>query len=131
MGAEKELHQVLKKFNQKHVEGHLRQKKICWKFNPSTASNFGGIWERLIRSTRKILCMLLQQQTVTDETLLIVFAEVENILNSRLLTLIVIDPEDNVPLTPNHLLQIGAAPNLSPGVFSNSDMYSKTSTVPG
>ena len=69
--------------------------------------------------------MLLQQQTVTDETLLTVFAEVENILNSRPLTPIVIDPEDNVPLTPNHLLQIGAAPNLSPGVFSNSDMYSK------
>ena len=125
VGAEKELRQALKEFNQKHVEDHLRQKNICWKFNPPTASNFGGIWERLIRSTRKILCMLLQQQTVTDETLLTVFAEVENILNSRPLTPIVIDHEDNVPLTPNHLLQIGAAPNLSPGVFSNSDMYSK------
>ena len=125
VGAEKELRQALKEFNHKHVEEKLRQKNICWKFNPPTASHFGGIWERLIRSTRKILCMLLQQQTVTDETLLTLFTEVECILNSRPLTPIIIDPEDNAPLTPNHLLQVGASPNLSPGVFSSSDVYSR------
>ena len=93
VGAEKELRQALKEFNHKHVEEKLRQKNVRWKFNPPTASHFGGIWERLIRSTRKILCMLLQQQTVTDETLLTLFAEVECILNSRPLTPIIIDPE--------------------------------------
>ena len=69
--------------------------------------------------------MLLQQQTVTDETLLTLFAEVECILNLRPLTPIIIDPEDNSPLTLNHLLQVGASPNLSPGVFSSSDLYSR------
>ena len=80
--AEKELRQALKEFNHKQVEEKLRQKNIRWKFNPPTASHFGGIWERLIGSTQKILCMLLQQQTVTDKTLLTLFAEVECILNS-------------------------------------------------
>jgi len=125
VGAEKELRQALKDFNHKYVEEKLRQKGIRWKFNPPTASHFGGIWERLIRSTRKILSMLLQQQTVTDETLLTLFAEVECILNSRPLTPIVIDPEANLPLTPNHLLKVGTFPSLSPGVFLNTDVYSK------
>ena len=125
IGAEKELRQSLKSFNHKYVEEKLSQKSIRWKFNPPTASNFGGIWERLIRSTRKILSSLLNQQTVTDEMLLTLFAEVENILNSRPLTPIVIDPENNEPLTPNHLLQVGCSPNLFPGVFSSADNYSK------
>ena len=125
VGAEKELCQALKDFNHKYVEERVRQKNICWKFNPPTASNFGGIWERLIRSTRKILCMLLQQQTVTKETLQTLFAEVEYILNSRPLTTIIIDPNDNILLTPDHLLKGGVSPNLSPGVFTNADMYSK------
>ena len=115
----------MKEFNHKHFEKKLRQKNIRWKFNPPIASNFRGIWERLICSTRKILCMLLQQQTITDEALLILFAKVECILNSRPLTPIIIDPEDNAPLTPHHLLQVGASPNLSPGVFSSSDLYSR------
>ena len=38
---------------------------------------------------------------------------------------ITIDPENNAPLTPNHLLQVGVSPNLSPGVFSSSDLYSR------
>ena len=69
--------------------------------------------------------MLLHQHTVTDETLLTLFAEVENILNSRPLNPITIDSESNEPLTLNHLLQIGAMPNFSPGAFSNDDVYSK------
>ena len=108
VGAEKELRQALKNFIHKYVEERLRQKTIRWKFNPPTVSNFGGIGKRLIRSTRKILCMLLQQQTVTKETLQTQFAEVECILNSRPLTPIVIDPNDNIPLIPDHLLKVGA-----------------------
>ena len=73
----------------------------------------------------KNFCTLLHQQTVTDEMLLTLFVEIENILNSRPLTPVVFDFDKNEPLTPNHLLQIGTTPNLSPGVFSNDDAYSK------
>ena len=125
IGAEKELRAALAAFNHKYVEEKLCQKGIRWKFNPPKTSNFGNISERLIRSTRKLLCMLLHQQTVTDETLLTLFAEVENILNSRPLIPIKIDSQSNEPLTSNHSLQSGAMPNLSPGAFSNDDVYCK------
>jgi len=60
----------------------------------------GGVWERLIRSVRKILGALLTQQTVTDEGLATVMVEVD----SRPLTPAVLDPDGEEPLIPNHLL---------------------------
>jgi len=52
-------------------------------------------------------------------------SEVEWILNGRPLTPVSSDPKDLNPLTPNHLLLLGANPNLPPGVFSKKEMYSK------
>ena len=59
-------------------------------FNPLHASHRGGLWERLIRSTRSILRSLIKQQLLSNEALLTMFAEVERILNSR--------PNDQTPL---------------------------------
>ena len=47
----------------------LLQRGIDWKFNPPGASHFGGIWERQIRSIRKILAGLCDEQRLTDESL--------------------------------------------------------------
>ena len=55
--------------------------------DPPHASHAGGVWERMIRSIRKILRSLLGSQIVDDETLLTRMAEVEKILNDRPLTL--------------------------------------------
>ena len=76
------------------------QLDIRWEFNPPYASHMGGVWERLIRSVRKILGALLTQQTVTDEGLATVMVEVD----SRPLTPAVLDPDGEEPLIPNHLL---------------------------
>ena len=63
-----------------------------------------GVWERLIRSIRRILRAVLLQQSVSDDTLLTLMIEIEAIMNSRSLTPVLLDPDANVPLTPNHLL---------------------------
>ena len=44
--------------------------------------------------------------------------EVESIMNSHPLTPVVLDPDREDPLTPNHLLLMRASPNLPPGDFS-------------
>ncbi|XP_068704306.1 uncharacterized protein [Montipora foliosa] len=46
----------------------------------------GGVWERMIRSVRKILRALLGEQLVSDESLRTMMTEVQSILNSRPLT---------------------------------------------
>ncbi|XP_043196375.1 uncharacterized protein LOC122367397 [Amphibalanus amphitrite] len=81
---------------------------IEWHWNPPGSSHFGGAWERLIRSVRKILGALLREQTFNDETLYTFLCEAESIMNNRPLIPVTSDPRDQLPLTPNHMLQLRA-----------------------
>ena len=94
-------------WNQRQVEEFLLQKGVAWKFNPPYASHFGGIWERHIRTIRKLLFHLLSSQSITDEVLCTVFCQVEWIINYRPITRVnddaeVLRPIDLlIPLRPN------------------------------
>ena len=57
-----------------------------WWFNPPTASHIGGSWERQIRTVRKVLASLLQDNILDNEKLHTPFHEVESIVNDRPLT---------------------------------------------
>ena len=81
VGAEHELVKAIENWNKTQINGFLLQRNIKWKFNVSRASHHGGIWERLIRSVRKILSALCTKQAQTDESLLPLLCEVEGILN--------------------------------------------------
>ena len=85
----------------------------------------GGVWERLVRSVKKILSVPLSEKVVGDESLLTVVAEAEPILNSCPLTQNPDDPTDAEPLTPNHLLMLKSNQDMSPGSFSKQDQYSQ------
>ena len=88
-------------------------------------SHHGGVLERCIRTAQKILSALLKQQTVDDECLHTLMCEVESIMNGRPLTKVSDDPNDLEALTPNHLLLLQPGPSLPPGVFDQTDMYTK------
>ena len=107
------------------VHEALLAKDIEWVFNTPKASHHGGIWERMVRSIRKILDALLTQQTLTDEALRTLLCEVEAVLNSRPLTYVSPDHRDPEPLSPNHLLLIGGSVPVPLGVFRSDDLYSK------
>ena len=85
----------------------------------------GGIWERQIQTVRKVLNVILNEQSVDDERLSTLFCEVESIVNGRPLTSVSDDPEDEGPLTPNHLLLLRGGHDLPPGDFDQSDIYGK------
>jgi transposase InsO family protein len=122
-GGERELRESIQEWNHQAIHKLLRQRNIDWIFNPPSASNMGGVWERLIRSVRQILRALLKEQTVDDETLLTVMTHVEAILNSRPLTPCSDDSKDENPLTPNQILLLRDETCLPPGVFTKNDMY--------
>ena len=107
------------------VKGHLLQKEVKWEFNPPAASHMGGIWERQIRTVRKVLNVILKEQTLDDERLSTLFCEVESIINGRPLTVLSDDPKDESPLTPNHLLLLRGGPELPSGQFDQSDIYGR------
>lgn len=125
VGAKRELRLEIDKWNKKHLEKWLQQEQITWKFNPPSASHFGGVWEREIRSIRQVLGALLREQPIKmdDELLNTLFHQVENILNSRPLTEISNDSNDLVPLTPNHLLLLRGEPLLPIGECKKEDLY--------
>ena len=103
----------------------MAQEGIEWHFNPPAAPHFGGIWERLVRSSKRAMKAVLQNQTLTDEVLLTVMAEVESLLNSRPLTHISTHLADQEALTPNHFLLGRPNPNLPPDVFVDKDTSSR------
>lgn len=94
-------------------------------FNPPAGSHHGGVWERCIRTVRKITNAILKEQTLDDEGLLTLICEVEAIINGRPITKVSDDPNDWEALTPNHLLLLRAGPTLPPGVFDKDDCYSR------
>ena len=123
VGADRELRNALKEWNQAQIAKFLSQKEIKWSFNPPTASHMGGIWERQIRSIRRILATLLKQQHLDDECLSTLMCTVESIINSRPLTTVSDDHRDLEPITPNHLLLLRAGPVAPPGIFVSRDVY--------
>ncbi|XP_038077334.1 uncharacterized protein LOC119745182 [Patiria miniata] len=125
VGAEREMREQMRTWNQQKIHDNLLQKGISWQFNPPAGSHFGGIWERLIRSVRKILYSLMREQNVhlSDEALQTLLCEVEAVMNGRPLTECPNSPNDLDVLTPNHLLLQRSGESLPPGLFDEHDKY--------
>jgi len=77
---------------------------IKWQFNPPGAPHMGGAWERLVRTTKTVLKSICPNYSFNDESLRCALMEAQFIINSRPLTFVSLDSEDDSALTPNHLL---------------------------
>lgn len=123
VAGNKELAKAIDDWNNQKISEFLLQRQIKWLFNPPAASHQGGIWERCIRTVRKVLDGVANEQVLDDEGLTTLFCEVERIVNSRPLTKVSDDPKDLEPLTPNHLLLLRTEKSLPPGLFTSDDVY--------
>ena len=85
-GAEQDVTKALKAWNKEKIQGHFLRSKIHWHFNPPAASHQGCVWERLIRSLRRILILMIGERLLDDETLVTFLTEVEKIMNNRPIT---------------------------------------------
>ena len=121
----KEFQKLQANSSQSLIKDRLRKQYIEWHFDPPAPSHMGGVWERLIRSVRRILKALLHEQTVNDEPLLTFMAEVERILNDRPLTREENTVDDLEPLTPNKLLLLRSDHEPLLGTWVNPDQFSK------
>ena len=124
VSGNRELHEAISEWNDKQIHEFLLQRNIKWLFNPPSGSHFGGVWERCIRTVRKVLVALMKEQTLDDKGLITLMCEVEAIVNGRPITKSSDDPSDAEALTPNHLLLLRSGPNFPPGVFTKEDTYS-------
>ena len=58
----------------------------------------------MIHSLPRVLVAIADRQTLNGDVLSTLFSEAEYEVNSRPLTLVVLDASGDEPLTPNHLL---------------------------
>ena len=112
-GAQRELAEALQAVDHQKVAAKLVTWEIEWKFNPPAAPHMGGVWERLVRSVNVALAATLKERSPREEVLTTLFAEGENLLNSRPLTHVSTDSTDAESLTPNHFLLGGPNSHLS------------------
>ncbi|XP_065091440.1 uncharacterized protein LOC135712376 [Ochlerotatus camptorhynchus] len=90
-------------------EDAFTDSRTRWNFNPPSAPHMGGVWERLVRSLKAALNVLNDGRTLTDEVLLTTLAEAEDLINSRPLTYVSLEPGVDEALTPNHFVRgVGA-----------------------
>ena len=108
----------MQQWNQVQIHEFLLQHDVKWIFNPPTASHHTGVWERCIRTVRKVMKVLLREQVLDDEGLCMLMCEVQSIKKGR-------------PITKaSYLLPIQGGSALPPGAFSKEDNYTAiTSTV--
>ena len=112
--GEKELRDAVNSWNQPQIHDYLLQCNTKWTFNPPAGSHHGGVWERCIRTVRKVLRAITKEQVLDDESLTTVMCEVEAIVNGRPITKVSDDPRDLEPLTPRLLQQTPLAPSTVP-----------------
>ncbi|XP_065089401.1 uncharacterized protein LOC135710680 [Ochlerotatus camptorhynchus] len=112
-GARKELKQEIAGINQKLADTFTNC-NTQWILNPPAAPHMGGSWERLVRSVKIGLNTLSTSRNPDEETFGTVLVEVEAIVNSRPLTHVPLDLEDDEALTPNHFLMLSSSGVVQP-----------------
>ena len=98
--ASKSIHDIIYSPN---VRTHLNNLQLEWTFNLERAPWWGGMFERLIGSTKRCLRKVLGRASLSYDELLTLVIEVEAVLNSRPLSYVSTEDLDE-PLTPSHLL---------------------------
>lgn len=74
-----------------------------WKFNLEKAPWWGGVFERLVKSTKRCLRKMVGQAKLSLDELHTAIVEIESIVNSRPLSYLTSGDMEE-PLTPSHLL---------------------------
>lgn len=107
VGAANELGLNVINVEDRPIVNFLNSNGTSWIFNPPHSSHMGGVWERMIGVTRRILdSMLLEYggRSLTHEVLTTFLAEASAIINSRPLVSVSTDPENPFVLSPSTLL---------------------------
>ncbi|XP_041673791.1 uncharacterized protein LOC108117407, partial [Drosophila eugracilis] len=108
VGADREARRFGYVFEAEMIQGELSSRSIGWVFNCPSDPSEGGVWKRMVQCVKRVLRHTLKEVAPRDHVLESLLIEAENIVNSRPLTHLPLDPDQEAPLTPNDLLK-GAA----------------------
>ena len=99
VSASRELRDLVSAIDQDKLQRMTSNKGVSWKWNPPAAPHFGGVFESMIKSSKRAIFAVLGDAEVNDEELETTFIGVESLLNSRPLAAVSDDPNDDRVLT--------------------------------
>ena len=99
-GAARTIRRIL---SHQEVQQHLSGVRVDWTFSIEQAPWWGGIFERLVRSTKRCLRKMVGRAKLQYEELLTMLSEIEMVINSRPLSYVSANDLEE-PLTPSHLI---------------------------
>ncbi|KAJ0174641.1 hypothetical protein K1T71_009749 [Dendrolimus kikuchii] len=117
---------ILREFYSNGVEDFAANNGVKWHFIPPAAPNFGGCWERLVRSIKVALNATLKNRSPKEETLLTLLSEAEAVVNSRPLTHVSVHADDQETLTPFHFLIGSSSTTALPATLTDNVLVGRT-----
>ena len=120
-GAERELKSLIEGLNPIQLQDYASSNGFKFRFNPPGAPHMGGVFESLIKSSKRAIRAVLKNAEFTDGELISAFNEAENILNSRPLGYQSNDPNDFRTLTPASFLHGRLDGSILPPVVDNQN----------
>lgn len=103
VAAAKEISSFIKEIEEP-ISDFASQQGIDFKFIPTYAPHFGGLWEAGVKSAKFHLKRVIGNSYLTYEEISTLFAQVEAILNSRPLCPLSSCPNDLLSLSPGHFI---------------------------
>ena len=91
-----------KMFKGPEIRNFITSKNIEWRYIVEKSPWWEGFYERIVRSMKRCLKKILRYARLSYEKLLTYLIRVEEVLNSRPLTYVY--PEQDEQLTPSHLV---------------------------
>ena len=130
IGEEAELKKAIDEIDDQKIKAELLKAKIDWIKNPASASNFGGVWERQIRSIRNVMSGLIREHgnRLDEESLRTFLCEAESTINNRPLKVETLSYPLSEPPLPPSMLVTGKTRSVLP---PPGELREKTDTVEG
>ena len=102
--ASKEIRALFKSINWEKVKKEGQKQSIEWIFNTEKAPWANAICERLVRTVKTPLRVIVGPAKLTERQLSVILTEIEGIVNNRPLATVTDHPDDLVPITPAELI---------------------------
>lgn len=133
VGARTEFIQTFEKCNATMLAEGRIQKPAKWELLPAKSPHMNGAVERMVKSVKTAFNTMMDElnkkhQRLTEEAFKSLIMEVVGIVNSRPLTHVSSELEDDLPLTPNHFL-MRTTEMLPLGEFSKINLKNQWKNV--
>lgn len=102
--ASKEIRKLYRSINWNAVKNDGVKKNIDWFFSTEKAPHQNGLCERLVRTVKTPLRVVIGSARLTRAQLALILTEIEAVVNNRPLAVTSDDPNDYRPITPMELV---------------------------